>query len=76
MESAFASPASVTTVTLGLTGQIEAAIVTLPATHRLAPQEREVVQSKEETFERLQNWTFTKEFALDIESVGQNWAVY
>src|SRR5450432_3509639 len=76
MEPTFVSPASVTTVTLGLAAQIEAAIAAMLAAHRSAPQEREVVETKDEAFVRLQNWAFTKGFALAIESARANRVLY
>jgi hypothetical protein len=76
MEPTFASPASVTTVTAELAAQIEAAVAAMPAAHRSAPRDREVVESKEEAFVRLQNWAFTKGFALAVESTKAKRVVY
>ena len=62
MEPTFSSTASVTSVTPVLTAQIQAATAALPAAHRVAPQEREIVESKDAALIRLQNWAFTKVF--------------
>jgi hypothetical protein len=67
MEPTFTSTASLATWTPGLAAQIEAATAALPAAHRLPPQERDIVE-KDHAFDRLQNWVFTKGFALAIES--------
>jgi hypothetical protein len=67
MEPTFSSPASMNTMTPGLATQIEVAVAALPTAHRLAPQEREIVEN-EEAFPRLQDWAFTRGFAFAIES--------
>jgi hypothetical protein len=56
------------TVTPEPQAPITAAIAALPAAHRLLPNEKELTESKEAAFTRLQDWTFTKGFALVIES--------
>jgi len=76
MEPTFSSAASATTVTPELAVQIEAATAALPAAHRLPPQEREIVESKEAAFQRLQNWAFTQGFALAVESGRADRVVY
>jgi len=67
MEPTFASVASMT-VTLALQAQIDVAIAALPAAHRAAPIELEQAESTKAAFIRLQDWAFTKGFALVIES--------
>jgi hypothetical protein len=67
MEPTFASVASVT-VTLALQAQIDAAVATLPAAHCTVPVGLELVESTEAAFTRLQDWAFSKGFALVIES--------
>ena len=76
MEPTFSSAASVTTVTPVLAAQIQAAIAALPAAHRVAPQEREIVESKDAALLRLQNWAFTQGFALATESTKPKRVVY
>ena len=69
MEPTFVSlPGVNITVTAELQSRIDAATDALPPSHRLAPQEREPCQSKEAAFIRLQDWAFTKGFALVTES--------
>jgi hypothetical protein len=51
-------------LTAEVSAQLAAAIVALPPAHRLDPIEREPSVSKEAAFVRLQNWAFTKGFAL------------
>jgi hypothetical protein len=75
MEPTFTSAVSLTTVTPGLAAQIMAAIAALPAAHRLPPQEQEIVE-KDLVFVRLQNWAFTKGFALAVESGRADRVVY
>jgi hypothetical protein len=67
MEPTFTAAAS-NTVTPDLLAQIATATAALPAAHRCAPTEREPAESKEAAFIRLQDWAFTKGFALVIES--------
>jgi hypothetical protein len=76
MEPTFAAEASASTVTPGLAAQIEAAIAALPAARRLAPQEREIVDSPEAAFVQLQDWAFTHGFALAKESGKANQVRY
>jgi hypothetical protein len=76
MEPTFSSAASVTTVTPILAAQIQAATAALPAAHRAAPQEREIVESKEAALLRLQDWAFTKGFALATESTRSKRVVF
>jgi hypothetical protein len=76
MEPTFSSAASVTTVTPVLAAQIQAATAALPAAHRVAPQEREIVESKDTAFLRLQNWAFTQGFALATESTKPKRVVF
>ncbi len=76
MEPTFSSAASVTTVTPVLTAQIQAATAALPTAHRAAPQEREIVESKDAALIRLQNWAFTKGFALATESTKPKRVVF
>src|ERR1700722_4302876 len=69
MEPTFAAAAAVNnTVTAELQSQLAAAVAALPPSHCLAPTERELSKSKEAAFTRLQDWAFTKGFALAIES--------
>ena len=75
MEPIFTSAASVTTVTPELAAQIEAATAALLAAHRLPPQEWEIIE-KDLAFDRLQNWAFTKGFALAVESGRADRVVY
>lgn len=67
MEPTFAATASAT-VTIELAAQLAAAVAALPPAHCLNPVEREPSESKEAAFVRLQNWAFTKGFALVKES--------
>jgi hypothetical protein len=76
MEATFSFAASVTTMTPALAAQIQAATAALPAAHRAAPQEREIVESKEAALLRLQNWAFTKGFALATESTRPKRVVF
>jgi MULE transposase domain len=80
MEPTFASEASMT-VTLDLQSQIDAAIAALPPVHCAAPYEKERAESTEAAFIRLQDWAFTKGFALVIESNKYeagvlNWVIF
>src|SRR6266536_1614482 len=63
MEPTFTETAS-EIVTAELSAQLSAAIAALPPAHCLNPVEREPSESKEGAFVRLQNWAFTKGFAL------------
>jgi hypothetical protein len=72
MEPTFAVEASASTVTPGLATQIKAAVAALPAAHQIPPQEREVVDSSEAAFVRLQDWAFIHGFALAKESASAN----
>jgi hypothetical protein len=56
------------TVTAELATQLSQATATLPPAHRLDPQERELTESREVAYIQLQDWTFTKGFALVKES--------
>jgi hypothetical protein len=76
MEPTFSSAASVTTVTPVLAAQIQAATAALPAAHQAAPQEQEIVESKDAALLRLQNWAFTQGFALAIESTKPKRVVF
>src|SRR5205809_875688 len=67
MEPTFAATASVT-ATIELAAQLAAAVAALPPAHCLNPIEQEPSESKEATFVHLQNWAFTKGFALVKES--------
>ena len=66
MEPTFAATASAT-VTIELAAQL-AAVAALPPAHCLNPVEQEPSESKEAAFVCLQNWAFTKGFALVKES--------
>jgi hypothetical protein len=55
MEPTFSSTTLVTTVTLVLAAQIQATTAALPEAHRVAPQEQEIVESKDAALLRLQN---------------------
>jgi hypothetical protein len=68
MEPIFTSPTSSGTVTRELQAKIDAAIATLPPAHCLSPRFDEVFESKDSAITRLQNWSFTKGFALVKES--------
>jgi hypothetical protein len=65
----------VTTVTPELAAQIEAATAALPAAYRLPLQNQEIIE-KDLAFEQLQNWAFTKGFALAVESGRADRVVY
>jgi hypothetical protein len=67
MEPIFTETAS-ETVTAELVAQLANAIAALPPAHRLNPVEREPVESREAAFVQLQDWAFTKGFALVKES--------
>ena len=67
MEPTFTESAS-ETVTAKLAAQLAAAVAALPPIHLLAPVEGEPAESKEAAFIRLQDWAFTKGFALVKES--------
>jgi len=67
MEPIFTETAS-ETVTAKLAAQLAAATAALPPAHCLNPVEDEPTESKEAAFVRLQNWAFTKGFALVTES--------
>jgi hypothetical protein len=58
------SKTSSETVTAEVAAQLAAAVAALPPAHRLNPTEQEPAVSKEAAFVRLQNWAFTKGFAL------------
>jgi hypothetical protein len=68
MEPTFTETAS-ETVTVERAAQITAAITALPAAHCRNPEERESTESRDAAFLRLQDWAFTKGFALVKESV-------
>jgi hypothetical protein len=68
MEPTFSSPASMSSVTLELQAQIDAAVAALPAVHRQAPFKGEIVKSKETALQRLQDWAFIHGFAIATES--------
>jgi hypothetical protein len=72
MEPTFAAEGSTSTVTPGLTAQIEAAVAALPAAHRTPPKEKEIVESPEAALVRLQDWAFTQGFALVRESTRKD----
>jgi hypothetical protein len=63
MEPIFAEAVS-DTVTVEVSTQLAAAVAALPPAHCLDPVEQEPSVSKEAAFVRLQNWAFTKGFAL------------
>jgi hypothetical protein len=67
MEPIFAESAS-ETVTPELRRQLDAAVASLPPAHCLNPIEDELADSREAAFVRLQDWAFTKGFALVTES--------
>src|SRR5436190_8332397 len=67
MEPIFTETAS-ETVTAKLAAQLAAATAALRPAHCLNPVEDEPTESKEAAFVRLQNWAFTKGFALVTES--------
>jgi hypothetical protein len=67
MEAIFTETAS-ETVTTELAAQLAQALAALPPAHRLNPQERELTESREVAYVRLQDWAFTKGFALVKES--------
>jgi hypothetical protein len=56
------------TVTAELVAQLTTAIAALPLSHRLNPCENEPSELREAAYTRLQDWTFTKGFALVTES--------
>jgi hypothetical protein len=63
MEPVFAETAS-NTVTSEVSAQLAAAVAAIPPAHCLNPLEGEPTASKEAALVRLQNWAFTKGFAL------------
>jgi hypothetical protein len=67
MEPIFTETAS-ETVTAEVVAQLSTAVAALPPAHCLNPEEYKPSESKEAAFERLQNWAFTKGFALVKES--------
>jgi hypothetical protein len=67
MEPTFTEVSS-ETVTAELQAQLATATAALPPSHRLNPHENEPSESKETAYTRLQDWAFTKGFALVIES--------
>jgi hypothetical protein len=67
MEPIFAEPAG-DTVTAELRVQLDAAVAALPPAHRLNPTENEPTDSRDAALARLQDWAFTKGFALVTES--------
>jgi hypothetical protein len=52
------------TVTAELQALINAAVATIPPAHCITPIDGEQTKSRDVAFERLQNWAFTKGFAL------------
>jgi hypothetical protein len=68
MEPTFTEATS-ETVTAKVMAQLAAATAALPPAHCLNPDPNESFESKEAAFLRLQNWAFTKGFAVvnDIE---------
>ena len=68
MEPTFTETAS-ETVTVKLAAQITIAIAVLPAAHHWNPEEKVSIKSRDAAFLRLQDWAFTKGFALVKESV-------
>src|SRR5438045_1694219 len=72
MEPTVTVEGSTSTVTSGLAAQIKAAIAALPAAHRSPPKEKEIVESPEAAFVRLQDWAFTHGFALVRESTRKD----
>jgi hypothetical protein len=56
------------TVTPELRAQLDAAVAALPPAHCLDPTENEHTSSRDAAFVRLQDWAFTKGFALVTES--------
>ena len=67
MEPTFTETAS-ETVTPELAAQLSAAVAALPPAHRSNPLENEAFESREAAFVHLQDWAFTKGFALVKES--------
>jgi hypothetical protein len=67
MEPTFTETTS-ETVTPELAAQLSAAIAALPPAHRSNPRENEAFELREAAFVRLQDWAFTKGFALVTES--------
>ena len=67
MEPTFAETTS-ETVTAELRAQLDAAVAAIPPTHHCNPSRDEVFESKEAAFVHLQDWTFTKGFAIVKES--------
>ena len=71
MEPTFTETAS-ETMTAELAAQLAAAAAALPPAHRRNPEEREPTELREAVFVRLQDWAFTKGFALVKESAKTN----
>jgi hypothetical protein len=63
MEPTFAETAS-ETVTTELRAQLDAVMAAIPPAHHLDPSGDEVFESKDVAFVRLQDWAFTKGFAM------------
>jgi hypothetical protein len=76
MEPTFAAEGSASTVTPVLAAQIRAAVAALPAAHRTPPKEKEIVESPEAAFVRLQDWAFTQGFAFVIESTRKDQVLF
>jgi hypothetical protein len=55
-------------VTPELRAQLDAAFTSLPPAHCLNPTENELADSRNAAYTRLQDWAFTKGFALVIKS--------
>lgn len=55
-------------MTAELQAQLATAIEALPPAHRLNPCENNPFESRESAYLRLQDWAFTKGFALVIKS--------
>src|SRR6516162_7898857 len=72
MEPTFAVEGSTSTVTSRLEAQIKAAVAAIPAAHQAPPKEKEIVESPEAAFVRLQDWAFTHGFALATESAQKD----
>jgi hypothetical protein len=68
MEPTFLAVVAVNTVTAELQSQPTAAVAALPPSHCVPPTEREFAASKEAAYTHLQDWAFTKGFALVTQS--------
>ena len=63
-----ATATATATITAELRAQVAAAVAALPPPHRRAPVDGELAASRDAAFERLQDWAFTRGFAIAKDS--------